>query len=133
MTAGMKVGLCLMAVTSVAWVGVRIAHGTQKPDYKLVIYDDERLKGRSHIVREKVADLKGEDSPAQVKHLITDGFHPREPKVVIDWAEPGKTAVCFQTDKVCLICIGSYWYECGARESPCGLSRQQRRRGPASP
>src|SRR6185436_3506959 len=32
------------------------------------------------------------------------------------WAEPGKTAVGFQTGKTAQICLGQYWYECAALE-----------------
>jgi HEAT repeat protein len=73
---------------------------------------------RRGIIFKKVADLKGKFEQEEVKHLITDGLHPREPRTVLDWAAPGNVAVCFANNKVCLICIGRYWYECSAREAP---------------
>src|SRR5262245_52019461 len=70
------------------------------------------------IIYKKVADLKGDYPTMEVKHRVTDGFHPREPKLIMDWAEPGKLAICFHDGKVAVTCIGSYWYECSALESP---------------
>src|SRR5262249_23386904 len=66
----------------------------------------------------KIADLKGEYPAGQVKHAITDGAHPREPRRILDWARPGKIAICFHNGKVAQTCIGSYWYECHAGEQP---------------
>src|SRR5437763_1939908 len=63
------------------------------------------------IIYRKVADLKGDYPAGQVKHQITDGWHPREAKLVLEWAEPGKLAVCFHNGKVVETCIGDYWYE----------------------
>jgi HEAT repeat protein len=64
------------------------------------------------ILYKKVADVKGRFDHDDIKHRITDGLHPREPKTILDWAEPGKIAVCFSNGKVCQICLGRYWYEC---------------------
>lgn len=69
------------------------------------------------IIFKKVADLKGK-SPEDVRHELAEGFHPREPKIVLDWAEPGKIALCFTTGRASVTCIGDYWYECGALEAP---------------
>jgi HEAT repeat protein len=67
---------------------------------------------------QKVADLKGRHPDERVKHHVTEGLHPREPKLILDWAEPGKIAVCFYNDKQSLTCLDHYWYECAAREAP---------------
>ena len=69
------------------------------------------------IIYKKVADLKGKHPTEDVKHVITNGFHAREPKFIMDWAEPGKTAVCFQLGRTCLTCIGGFWYECAAGDA----------------
>jgi HEAT repeat protein len=54
-----------------------------------------------------------------VKHKLTDGFHPRQSRTVLDWAEPGSIAVCFQNgERTCVTCIGGYWYECAIGEVP---------------
>jgi hypothetical protein len=70
------------------------------------------------IIYKKIADLKGAQPTEEVKHQITDGFHPREPRTILDWAEPGKLAVCFYDGKTAVTCIGQYWYECAALEAP---------------
>ena len=67
------------------------------------------------IVFKKIADLKGK-SAGDVRHHIAEGFHPREPKIVMEWAEPGKLAICFTTGVISLVCIGNYWYDCAALE-----------------
>jgi HEAT repeat protein len=69
------------------------------------------------ILFEKVADLKG-STPADVRHHVADGYHPREPRLILDWAEPGKIAVSFTAGTSCVVCIGDYWYECAALEGP---------------
>jgi HEAT repeat protein len=70
-------------------------------------------KEKRVIVFRKVADLKGK-AGGNVKHHIGEGHHPREPKQVLDWAEPGKQAICFQQGKTAQVCLGHYWYECVA-------------------
>ncbi len=70
------------------------------------------------IIFKKMTDLKGTSANGEVKHKITDGFHPREPKLILDWAEPGKIAIAFHDGKAAVICIGPYWYQCSALEAP---------------
>jgi HEAT repeat protein len=70
------------------------------------------------IIYKKVADLKGTHPTAEVKHQITDGFHPREPRTILEWAEPGKLAICFHNGRTAVTCIGAYWYECAALRPP---------------
>lgn len=70
------------------------------------------------IIYKKVADLKGQHPGEEVKHQITDGFHPREPASILDWAEPGQVAITFHNGKVAETCIGRYWYECSAITAP---------------
>src|SRR5439155_14662894 len=70
------------------------------------------------LIYRKVADLKGQHPAEQVKHQITDGWHPGEARLILRWAEPGKVAVCFSNGTVSETCIGNYWYECSAQEPP---------------
>src|SRR5205085_1235409 len=46
------------------------------------------------------------------------GVPPREPRFIMDWAEPGKSAVCFVTGQICLTCVGNYWYESHTEKMP---------------
>gem|GEM_PF-1369856 len=70
------------------------------------------------IIFRKLGDLKGQSTNDVIKQQITDGLHPREPKLILDWAEPGKIAVCVRTGPVSLTCIGKFWYETAAGPAP---------------
>jgi hypothetical protein len=69
-------------------------------------------KDKNLILFKKVQDLKGKhDEP--VKHNIgKGGFHEREWKNIMAWAEPGKRAVFFHNGSGSETCIGTYWYQC---------------------
>lgn len=84
----------------------------------MVVQVDKVSQEKKAIVFKKVADLKGKTPDGPVRHHIADGAHPREPKLIMEWAEPGKLAVCFTTGKSALVCTGPYWYECAALEGP---------------
>jgi HEAT repeat protein len=68
------------------------------------------------IVFRKMADLKGKHPTEQVKHQLKEGLQPHELKAILDWAEPGRIAVCFHDGKVAQTCIGRYWYQCHATQ-----------------
>src|SRR5437763_10269604 len=90
-----------------------------KDSTNIVVLRVEKVsRGKRIIIYEKVADLKGRHPTDRVKHHITDGWHPGEAKLILDWAEPGKVAVCFHNGRVSETCIGSYWYECSAHQEP---------------
>ena len=79
----------------------------------IVLMQVEKVnKERKLIYYKKVADLKGTHPTEAIKHDITNGFHAREPKFIMDWAEPGKTAVFFHNGGASETCIGDYWYQC---------------------
>ena len=61
-----------------------------------VLEVDKVSREKQVIIFKKVADLKGKGVPDVVKHKLTDGFHPRQSRTILDWAEPGAIAVCFQ-------------------------------------
>ena len=64
-----------------------------------VLQVDRVSREKQIIIYKKVADLKGKDSDELVKHKLTDGYHPREARTILDWAEPGALAVCFTRAK----------------------------------
>lgn len=68
-------------------------------------------KAKNLIVFEKVEDVKGKLPTATVRHLITGQLKEGETKTVLDWAEPGKTAIFFMKDGQCETCIDMYWYQ----------------------
>jgi HEAT repeat protein len=87
--------------------------------HRIVVLQVDRVSREKRVVLfKKVADLKGKGAAEVARHKLTDGFHPRQSRAVLDWAEPGKVAVCFQTDRVSLTCLGDFWYECAAGEAP---------------
>lgn len=69
-------------------------------------------KERNLIMFRKVQDVKGTMAGETTKHNIgRAGFHEREWKAIMDWAEPGKTAVFFNNGGASETCIGNYWYQ----------------------
>jgi HEAT repeat protein len=86
----------------------------------VVLQVDKVSREKQIIVYKKVADLKGKDSDEVVKHKLTDGYHPREARTVLNWAEPGELAICFYTGEGSVTCLGRYWYLCSAKESGWG-------------
>jgi HEAT repeat protein len=84
----------------------------------VVLEVDKVSRDKQVIVFKKIANLKGNDPAGEMKHKLTDGFHPRQSRTILDWAVPGNIAICFRTDNIALTCIGSYWYQC----SPSGPS-----------
>src|SRR5262245_53541604 len=56
------------------------------------------------IVFSKVADLKGSSAAGEIRHQISGGFRPREPRLILNWAEPGRTAVSFSNGTLSQIC-----------------------------
>ena len=62
----------------------------------MVLRVDQVDKVNNRIIFSKVRDLKGKHPQDVVKHNIgRGGFHPREWQYIMEWAEPGKTAVFF--------------------------------------
>src|SRR5262249_54664188 len=93
-----------------------LAKVTKDASHIVVLEVDKVNRDKQVVIFKKVADLKGKDAPDVVKHKLTAGFHPRQARTILDWAEPGKIAICFQNEKVSVTCIGGFWYECAAAE-----------------
>ncbi|HJZ94075.1 MAG TPA: VCBS repeat-containing protein [Gemmataceae bacterium] len=68
-------------------------------------------KSKNLIVYDKVEDIKGKFPTAIARHVITGQLREGEIKTVLDWAEPGKTAIFFAKDGACETCIDTYWYQ----------------------
>lgn len=80
----------------------------------IVVLKVEKVdKERNIIVYSKVRDIKGTHPTNVVRHVIQNkGFHEREQRFVMDWAEPGKIAVFCYKDGASETCIDTYWYQC---------------------
>jgi HEAT repeat protein len=87
-------------------------------DHIVVLRVDKVSRDKQVVIFTKVADLKGKDTADVHKHKLSDGFHPRQAHMILDWAEPGNIAVCFVSGKACVTCIGRFWYACAATEAP---------------
>jgi hypothetical protein len=68
-------------------------------------------KPKNMIVYDKVEDIRGKFPTATARHVITGQLREGEVKTVLDWAEPGKTAIFFAKDGACETCIDNYWYQ----------------------
>ena len=79
----------------------------------IVVMKVEKVdKERNLIVYTKVQDLKGSHPQTTIKHNIGKaGFHEREWKNIMAWAEPGKTALFFHNGSASETCIDTYWYQ----------------------
>ncbi len=70
---------------------------------------------KNFIIYRKIRDIKGKHPQEVIKHNIgRAGFHEREWKITMAWAEVGKTAVFFHNGGASETCIGNYWYQCYA-------------------
>jgi hypothetical protein len=79
------------------------------------------------VIFKKVADLKGRHPGKRVKHQLKEGLQPHELKTVLDWAAPGRVAVCFHDGKVGTACAsptGDRTGSCGATSRRCWPARR---------
>src|SRR5689334_330485 len=76
----------------------------------IVVLEVEKVDRQQRVIlfRESdvLANLDKADVPPKIRHQVAAGLHPREPKQILDWAQPGRTAVSFITDKLAVTCIG---------------------------
>src|SRR5262249_12738469 len=86
-------------------------------DQIMVLRVDKVSREKQVVLFTKVADLKGKAQGDEVTDKVTAGSPPRQAGTVLDWAEPGAIAVCFQRGNVSQTCIGRFWYECAAGEA----------------
>lgn len=78
------------------------------------------------IIYKKIEDLKGKHPTAEIKHTIGKrGFHEREWKTIMAWAQPGKRGVFFYNGSGSETCIGTYWYQAYAEGEWWGLSHAE--------
>jgi hypothetical protein len=81
----------------------------------LVLRVEKVDREKNLIVFRKARDIKGTHPGDVVRHNIgRQGYNPREWQWVMEWAEPGKTAVMFHNGGAAEVCTGNYWYQLGA-------------------
>jgi HEAT repeat protein len=106
------------AYLEVSWIVPTLGRVVNQSTRIVVLQLDRVSREKQVITWKKIEDLKGKGPDEIVKHKLTNGYHPRELRTVLDWAEPGEIALCFYTGEGSLTCIGRYWYLCSASESP---------------
>jgi HEAT repeat protein len=72
------------------------------------------------IILKKVTDLKGAFPQDESKVQVTDGFRSHEPHLILNWADPGRTAVAFSDGTTTQLCLGTLWYEVVSRSDAPG-------------
>jgi hypothetical protein len=78
------------------------------------------------LIFKKVEDIKGKHPADEIKHNIGQrGFHEREWKAVMGWAEVGKRAVFMYQGDASETCIGTYWYQCYREGEWWGMSHAE--------
>jgi hypothetical protein len=91
----------------------------------IVVLEVEKVSQEKRaIIFKKVAELKGKHDGEEIKIDLRDGWTPRNTKIVMDWAAPGKTAIFFINGTVGYVCIGSYWCLCSKGTPPWWHSLQ---------
>ena len=124
----LALALCIAAGSARAYVDVT-------PTLARVIKDSQHIslvqvatmdRSKQAIIYRKSVDLKDHSPADDLRHHITDGFPPREPKRILDWAQPGQTAVCFFSGRICLVAMGESWYECAALNGPWWTMTRER-------
>jgi hypothetical protein len=104
-------------LASTAWGYVEIPYTLGKvvaESHTITLVEVKKAdKERKYIVYKKLADLKGKYAGDEIKHNIGErGFHEREWKNILAWAETGQQAVMFANGEASETCIGTYWYQC---------------------
>jgi hypothetical protein len=78
------------------------------------------------VIFKKVSDIKGKHPVDEIKHNIGKrGFHEREWKNIMAWAEVGKKAVFMYNGDASETCIGTYWYQCYREGDWWGMSHAE--------
>jgi HEAT repeat protein len=91
----------------------------QAPDIA-VLRVEKVSREKGVILFSKVSDLKGQFPAGECRHELSAGFRPREPRLILNWAEPGRSAVAFSSGSTLQVCVGNFWYEAVARKDAPG-------------
>jgi hypothetical protein len=108
-------GLLLFAAPT-AWAYVEAPYSLGQvcnESTTIVLVEVTRVdKDKGLIIYKKLQDLKGKHPTDTIKHNIGKrGYHEREWKNVMAWAEVGKKAVVFHNGSASETCIEKYWYQ----------------------
>ena len=110
------VGLALVLRPAIVFAYVEIPYSlgrvVQESTSISVLRIDKVDRERNLILFRKVQDLKGSQPGEVIRHNIgRGGFHEREWRAIMEYAEPGRLAVFFNNGGASETCIGNYWYQ----------------------
>jgi len=93
----------------------------------IVLMEVTRVSAEKNlIIYKKIADIKGKHPVDEIKHNIgKKGFHEREWKNIMQWAEVGKKAVFMYNGDASETCIGTYWYQAYREGEWWGMSHAE--------
>ena len=93
----------------------------------IVVMELTRINTEKNLlIFKKVGDLKGKHAAAEIKHNIgKKGFHEREWKNIMQWAEVGKKAVFLYNAESSETCLGTYWYQAYREGDWWGMSHAE--------
>ena len=91
-------------------VGYTLGRVLKESTHVVVLRVESVDLAKQSITFVKGADLKGVHPAERQIHFITNGFFPEAPKMIMAWAEPGRTAVMFHNGGASVTCIGGLWY-----------------------
>ncbi len=93
----------------------------------IVLVEVARInKEKNLIIFKKVRDLKGKHPTEEIRQNIGKrGYHEREWKNIMAWAEVGKRAVFFHNGQGSETCIDDYWYQCFREGDWWGMSHAE--------
>jgi hypothetical protein len=114
MGLGLTLAYLTLARPALAYVEIAYTLGrvVQESTSISVLRVEKVDRERNLILFRKVQDLKGTLPGETARHNIgRGGFHEREWKAIMEWAEPGRTAVFFNNGGASETCIGNYWYQ----------------------
>jgi len=122
--------LPLLLLTSPARAYIEAPHSLGKcvqDSTAIVLMEVSKINTEKNlIIFKKLADIKGKHPVEEIKHNIgKKGFHEREWKNIMAWAEVGKKAVFMYNGDASETCIGTYWYQAYREGDWWGMSHAE--------
>jgi hypothetical protein len=126
----LSVALLAVAVTTQARAYIEAPHTLGRCVHEstnVVLVELSRVnQEKGLLIYKKITDIKGKFPTEEIKHNIGKrGFHEREWKNVMAWAEAGKRAVFMCNADASETCIGTYWYQCYREGEWWGMSHAE--------
>ena len=100
-----------------AWPVVPVTLGRLiQQSSRILLLEVESTDRDQHLVVYRIVTcLKGTDAGGRIVDRLSENESPAEARAILDWAEPGKSAVAFEDRFDLCVCLGNCWY--GAAKS----------------